>query len=118
MNACRACAWPGQTRDRPGTQGRSQNDLADFSYASGIIRPFDPYVILGIAGHHSAVRLLLEKDMPLADVAERMNFSSLSYFSRYVQKHTGLSPSDYRRAHARQNAGAAHANVKIRKNEA
>ena len=47
-----------------------------------------------------------------------MNFSSLSYFSRYVQKHTGLSPSDYRLAHARQNAGAAHANVKIRKNKA
>ena len=72
----------------------------------------DRFAINGIT------RLLLEKDMPLADVAERMNFSSLSYFSRYVQKHTGLSPSDYRRAHARQNAGAAHANVKIRKNKA
>ena len=63
-------------------------------------------------------RLLLEKDMPLADVAERMNFSSLSYFSRYVQKHTGLSPSDYRRAHARHGGTAAHANVKMRKNKA
>lgn len=72
----------------------------------------DRFAINGIT------RLLLEKDMPLADVAERMNFSSLSYFSRYVQKHTGLSPSDYRLAHARQNAGAAHANVKIRKNKA
>lgn len=54
---------PERTGDRPGTQGRSQNDLAYFSYASGIIRPFDPYIILGIAGHHSAVRLLLEKDI-------------------------------------------------------
>lgn len=63
-------------------------------------------------------RLLIEKDMPLADVAERMNFSSLSYFSRYVLKHTGQSPSDYRRAHASNGGTAAHANVKKRKNEA
>lgn len=46
-------------------------------------------------------RLLMQKDLPLSDIAERMNFSSLSYFSRYVQRHTGLSPSDYRRSHAR-----------------
>lgn len=45
-------------------------------------------------------RLLMVKDMPIADIAERMHFSSLSYFSRYVLKHTGLSPSDYRRSHA------------------
>ena len=42
-------------------------------------------------------RLLLRKDMPLAEVAERLHFSSLSYFSRYVQKHFGMSPSAYRR---------------------
>lgn len=49
---------------------------------------------------NEVTRLLLDKSVPLADIAERMNFSSLSYFSRYVQKHTGLSPSDYRRNHA------------------
>ena len=42
------------------------------------------------------VRLLNRKELPLADVAERMNFSSLSYFSRYVQKHIGIPPSEYR----------------------
>ena len=45
-------------------------------------------------------RLLMQKDLSLSDITERMNFSSLSYFSRYVQRHTGLSPSDYRRSHA------------------
>ena len=49
---------------------------------------------------NEVTRLLLDKNVPLADIAARMNFSSLSYFSRYVQKHTGLSPSDYRRSHA------------------
>ena len=45
---------------------------------------------------HEVVRLLNRKELPLADVAERMNFSSLSYFSRYVQKHIGIPPSEYR----------------------
>ncbi len=49
---------------------------------------------------NEVTRLLLDKSVTLADIAARMNFSSLSYFSRYVQKHTGLSPSDYRRSHA------------------
>ena len=42
-------------------------------------------------------RLLVRKDVPLAAVAERFGFSSLSYFSRYVQKRLGKSPSEYRK---------------------
>lgn len=42
-------------------------------------------------------RLLRQKELPLAEIAERMNFSSFSYFSRYVQKRLNLSPSEYRR---------------------
>lgn len=45
---------------------------------------------------YEAIRLLREKELPLAGVAERLNFSSLSYFSRYVQKQIGVSPSAYR----------------------
>lgn len=41
-------------------------------------------------------RLLCRKELPLAEIADRMDFSSLSYFSRYVQKHIGMSPSEYR----------------------
>lgn len=40
--------------------------------------------------------LLACKELPLAEIAERLNFSSLSYFSRYVQKRLGVSPSTYR----------------------
>ena len=37
--------------------------------------------------------------LSLTQIAERMNFASLSYFSRYCTKHLGMSPSDYRRSH-------------------
>ena len=41
--------------------------------------------------------LLRQKELSLAEIAERMNFSSVSYFSRYVQKRINLSPSEYRK---------------------
>ena len=42
-------------------------------------------------------RLLRQKERSLTEIAERMNFSSVSYFSRYVQKRINLSPSEYRK---------------------
>ena len=42
------------------------------------------------------VRLLIQKETPLKEIADRMNFSSLSHFSRYVLKQIGMSPSEYR----------------------
>lgn len=33
----------------------------------------------------------------LSEIAERFNFTSLSYFTRYVSRHIGQSPSDYRK---------------------
>lgn len=45
---------------------------------------------------HEVTRLLRRKELSLTDIADRLNFSSLSYFSRYVQKRIGVSPSEYR----------------------
>ena len=42
-------------------------------------------------------RLLRQKELSLTEIAERMNFSSMSYFSRYVQKRINLTPSEYRK---------------------
>lgn len=42
------------------------------------------------------VRLLCRKELTLTEIAGHMNFSSVSYFSRYVQKRTGLYPTEYR----------------------
>lgn len=41
---------------------------------------------------------LKEGKLSFSQIAEQMNFSSLSYFSRYVTKHLGMSPGEYRRA--------------------
>ena len=43
--------------------------------------------------------LLEDERLSLTQIAERMNFASLSYFSRYCTKQLGMSPSDYRRSH-------------------
>ena len=45
---------------------------------------------------HEIARLLLQKETPLKEIADWMHFSSLSHFSRYVQKQMGMSPSEYR----------------------
>lgn len=42
------------------------------------------------------VSLLCHKGLTLTEIAARMNFSSVSYFSRFVQKRTGMYPTEYR----------------------
>lgn len=34
--------------------------------------------------------------LSLTQIADRMNFTTLSYFGRYVKKHLGVTPSQYR----------------------
>lgn len=40
--------------------------------------------------------LLNDERLSLTQIAEAMNFASLSYFSRYCSKHLGCTPSQYR----------------------
>ena len=42
------------------------------------------------------VRYLCQKQLTLSQIAEKLNFSSLSYFCRYFRAKTGLSPNAYR----------------------
>ena len=39
---------------------------------------------------------LNDERLSLTQIAEIMNFTTLSYFSRYCTKHLGQSPSEYR----------------------
>lgn len=41
-------------------------------------------------------RLLRDKQLDLQEIADLFNFSSASYFSRYVQRYLGESPTEYR----------------------
>ena len=41
-------------------------------------------------------RLLRQKEFSLTEIAERMNFSSVSYFSRYIRKRLDVCPAEYR----------------------
>ena len=42
------------------------------------------------------ILLLRNENLSFSEVADTMNFSSLSFFSRYVKKVLGMSPSEYR----------------------
>lgn len=41
--------------------------------------------------------LLQNGSIPIVEITEKLNFTSLSYFSHYVKSHFGLSPQEYRR---------------------
>lgn len=45
-----------------------------------------------------AKALLRETDMPIKEVCEHCNFSSLIYFYQFFRKHTGISPLAFRKA--------------------
>nr|WP_303247166.1 helix-turn-helix domain-containing protein [Parabacteroides distasonis] len=40
--------------------------------------------------------LLSDKNLTLKEISDNMNFSSLSFFNRYVQRLLKVSPSEYR----------------------
>ena len=44
-----------------------------------------------------ACRLLLESNLPLLDIAAAVGFENQSYFSQSFRKHTGLTPTQYRK---------------------
>lgn len=45
---------------------------------------------------HEARRLLLDTALPAQEIARSLGFSSTPYFARFVQRHTGLSPTALR----------------------
>jgi len=47
--------------------------------------------------HFEARKLLLETRRPVKEIAQELGFSSAAYFTRAFQKHTGHTPSDFRR---------------------
>lgn len=52
-----------------------------------------------------ALEYLKDSKMSVSQIADEMNFSSLSYFSRFCVKHIGLSPVKFRTAGAKERRG-------------
>ncbi len=45
----------------------------------------------------NTAKSFLKSDVPILDIAAKMNFSSSNYFSRWFKKETGLTPSQYKK---------------------
>ena len=70
-------------------------------YLSATIKRVTGHSVTSYIDRHTVpiLKELLNDDrLSLTQIAERMNFASLSYFSRYCTKHLGQSPSEYRQS--------------------
>lgn len=47
---------------------------------------------------HSAQSALIDTDVPLQEIARHLRFGSAAYFTRFIQHHTGKTPSNLRKA--------------------
>ncbi len=46
---------------------------------------------------------LIKNGMAFSEISEKMNFSSQNYFSLFFKKSTGMTPSEYKKAHDKEN---------------
>ena len=70
-------------------------------YLSATVKRVTGHSVSSFIDRHTVPILkkyLDDERLSLTQIADRMNFTSLSYFSRYCTKHLGQSPSDYRRS--------------------
>lgn len=47
--------------------------------------------------HYAARRMLIESDLPIQEIATRLNFSSAAYFTRFIAQHSGQTPRSLRK---------------------
>lgn len=70
-------------------------------YLSATIKRVTGHSVTSYIDRHTVPILkdyLNDERLSLSQIAEHMNFTSLSYFSRYCTKHLGQSPSSYRQS--------------------
>ena len=86
---------------------RTERDVSYYAERLNVSPKYLSATIIRVTGHsvtsyidrHSIPILkdyLNDERLSLTQIADLMNFTSLSYFSRYCTKHLGQSPSEYR----------------------
>ena len=86
---------------------RTERDVSYYAEQLNVSPKYLSATIKRVTGHHVTSYIdrytipilkgyLNDERLSLTQIADLMNFSSLSYFSRYCTKHLGLSPSEYR----------------------
>ena len=76
-------------------------------YLSATVKRVTGHSVTSYIDRHTVPILkdyLNDERLSLTQIAEHMNFASLSYFSRYCTKHLGQSPSEYRQSLQPNNA--------------
>ena len=71
-------------------------------YLSETVRRITGNTVMALITRHTIPLItdrLRNPRLSLTQIAAEMEFSSLNYFSRYVQKHLGMTPSEYRCSH-------------------
>jgi AraC-like DNA-binding protein len=54
--------------------------------------------IISLAVTSRIKQLLLYSDLSIKEIAAELHFGNLSFFGKYVKKHLGQSPNNYRKA--------------------
>ena len=82
---------------------RTERDVSYYAERLNVSPKYLSATIKRVTGHSvTSYTIPILKDylnderLSLTQIADLMNFTSLSYFSRYCTKHLGQSPSDYR----------------------
>lgn len=91
---------------------KTQREVIHYAQALNITPKYLADTIKRVTGHsisshinHAATAIMIEylKDsrLSITQIADEMNFTSVSYFTRYCRKHIGMSPAQYRLAGAK-----------------
>ena len=91
-------------------EARTHRDVAYYAdqlnvsprYLSDTVRRITGQTVMTLITRHTIPLItdrLRNPHLSLTQIADEMQFTSLNYFCRYVQKHLGVTPSEYRAAH-------------------
>lgn len=102
MGACRTHREVAYYAERLNVTSKYLSDTVRRATGNSVTSFIDRYTVPMLKEY------LEDSTLSLMQIADTMNFSSTSYFSRYVFRHLGMTPSRYRKSLLPGNAGNEH----------